>query len=122
MITSIKNYIITFIDKDCNEQVIDSNCYMNKTLESKPLYVSLENAKKTLTKIKNRLKSDDMLTRLKYWHDNALIAINCKEISEAELLLNKSNINDYLNVLHINKNNTLQIREVSIEINTNLTF
>lgn len=115
MITSIKNYIITFIDKDGNEQVIDSNCYMNKTLADKPLYVSKENAKKSLTRIKNRLKSEELVRRLKYWHDESL---KISDYSSMDIY-DRLSISNYLNVLHINENDTLRIREVNIEINMN---
>lgn len=112
MITSVKNYIITFIDKDGNEQVIDSKCYFDKTLEDKPLYVSLDNAKKALTRIKNTLKKADVLKRLKYWHD--MYSKNEDNTQYENFLKDR-----YLNTLHINANDTLRIREVQIEINLN---
>lgn len=118
MTTSIKNYIITYIDKDGNEQVMDSKCYLNKTLEDKPLYVSLENAKKALTSIKNMCKKDSNIKRAKHWYDEAL---KLKGTNSFDYRC-QNNIDYYLNLIHINENNTFQIREVIIEINTNLTF
>lgn len=118
MITSIKNYIITYIDKDGNEQVMDSKCYLDKTLEDKPLYVSLSNAKKALTSIKNTCKKDNFINRAKYWHDEALKVKDTKEFN----YMCQKNIDYYLNLIHINENNTLLIREVIIEINSNIKF
>ena len=97
MITSVKNYIITFIDKDGNEQIMDSKCYFDKTLDDKPLYVSLDNAKKALTRIKNYLKKEDVLNRFKHWHD---VYCENKDNSEHALLYKEI----YLNTLHINDN------------------
>jgi hypothetical protein len=55
MTKSIKNYIITYIDHLGNECICNST-FSECDLEDKPLYNSIENAKKGLTKIKNFLK------------------------------------------------------------------
>lgn len=115
MNTFIKNYIITFIDKDNKEQIMDSKCHFHKTLKDKPLYDSYENALKSLTKIKNYLKKERTINFHKEWYE---ISIQKKD-KEDFLEFHEYCIENYLNIIHINKNDTLQIREVNIEININ---
>lgn len=114
MTTNIKNYIITYIDHVGEECIINSK-FSECDLADKPLYTSLENAKKGVTSIRNYLKKDYVVSRNKYWYDDALKLNKEDEYS-------KKLIKCYLDNIHINENNTLMIREVDIKINTDLKF
>ena len=109
MANKIKNYIITYISYSGEEKIIDSKGYLNKNLEDKPLYNSLKNARKSLTKIRNILRKPETISRMKYWYDRSLEENN-------NSTHNQMMIDDYLDLIYINENNTLKIREVDIII------
>lgn len=111
-VVSIKNYVLTYIDSNNKEVIINSKGY-EADLESKPFYVSMDNARKNKTKLQNLLKQDQFINRLKHWHDDSLSTNEGFRTN-----FQTQSIKAYKDLLKINENG-LNIKEVTISVELN---
>jgi hypothetical protein len=113
---TILNYALTYIDRDGNEVLISSNGN-EVSLDSKPFYVSRENAAKKQKSIPKFIERG-MLSILKHWYDKG-IAATPEELKEPHNGCLIASIKSYEDALLIIENGLKIIEvEISVELNS----